>query len=90
MVEIVSPSLATNRQDRPREVFQMTTFVNLPSQNLAQNRQYCDAVTCLPAHNEQRLVKVVKVQMISTRSGSIVILLPPTDHRDQETNKDAK
>ena len=34
--------------------------VDLPSQNLAQNRQYRDTVTCLPAHNE--LVKVVKVQ----------------------------
>ena len=52
------------------------TLVDLPSQNLAQNRQYRDTVTCLPAHSEQRLVKVVKVQVICTRSGSIVILLP--------------
>ena len=61
--------------------------VDLPSQNLAQNRQYRDTIMCLPAHNEQRLVKVVKVQIICTRSGRIVILLPPTDQQGSRNNQ---
>ena len=65
----------------------MRQSVDLPSQNLAQNRQYRDTVTCLPAHNEQRLVKVVKVQIICTRSGSIVILLPPTHQQGSRNNQ---
>ena len=52
--------------------------MDLPSQNLVQNRQYRDAVTCLPPHTEQRFAKVADVRIIYTRSGSIVILLPPT------------
>ena len=58
-----------------RHRYQLWIF---PSQNLVQNRQYRDTVTCLPAHTEQRCVKVAEVRIICTRSGSIVILLPPT------------
>ena len=61
--------------------------VDLPFQNLAQVRQYRDIVTCLSAHNEQRLVKVVKVQIICTRSGSIVMLLPPTHQQRSRSNQ---
>ena len=61
--------------------------VDLPFQNLAQVRQYRDIVTCLSAHNEQRLVKVVKVQIICTRSGSIVMLLPPTHQQGSRSNQ---
>ena len=63
-----------------------STSVHLPSRNLAQNRQCRDTVTCLPAHNEQRLVKVVKVPIICTRSGSIVILLPPSHQQGSRNN----
>ena len=61
--------------------------VDLPFQNLAQVRQYRDIVTCLSAHNEQRLVKVVNVQIICTRSGSIVMLLPPTHQQGSRSNQ---
>ena len=44
-------------------------------------------LTCLPAHNEQRLVKVVKVQVICTRNGSIVILLPPTHQQGSRNDQ---
>ena len=61
--------------------------VDLPSQNLAQNRQYRDTVTCLPAHTEQRCVKVAKVRIICTGSGSIVILLPPTHQQGSRNDR---
>ena len=61
--------------------------VDLPSQNLAQNRQYRDTVTCLPAHTEQRFAKVAEVRVICTRSGSIVILLPPSHQQGSRNNQ---
>ena len=61
--------------------------VDLPSQNLVQNRQYRDTVTCLPAHTEQRSAKVAEVRVICTRSGSIVILLPPTHQQGSRNNQ---
>ena len=67
----------------PRRAPQST--VDLPSQKLVQNRQYRDTVTCLPAHTEQISAKVGDIRIICTRSGSIVILLPPT-HQQGSTN----
>ena len=64
-----------------------THIVDLRSQNLVQNRQYRDTVTCLPAHNEQRFVKVADVRIICTRSGCIVILLPPTHQQGSRNNQ---
>ena len=61
--------------------------VDLPSQNLVQNRQYRDTVTCLTAHTEQIFAKVAKVRIICTRSGSIVILLPPTHQQGSRNNQ---
>ena len=55
----------------------MSFGVDLPSQNLAQNLQY----------REQKLVKVVKVQIICTRSGCIVTLLPPTHQQGSRNNQ---
>ena len=61
--------------------------VDPPSQNLVQNRQYRETVTCLPAHTEQRSAKVAEVRIICTRSGSIVILLPPTHQQGSRDNQ---
>ena len=61
--------------------------VGLPSQNLVQNQQYRDAVTCLPAHTEQRFAKVAEVRIICTRSGSIVTLLPPTHQQGSRNSQ---
>ena len=61
--------------------------VDLPSQNLAQNRQYHDHLTFLPAHTEQRFVEVAKVLIICTTSGSSVILLPPTHQQGSRNNQ---
>ena len=66
---------------------QMDSTVDLQSQNLVQNRQYRDTVRCLPAHTEQRFVKVAEVRIICTRSGSIVILLPPTHQQGSRNNQ---
>ena len=63
--------------------------VDLPSQNLTQNQQYRDTVTCLQAHTEQRFAKVAKVRIFCARSGSIVILLPPT-HQQGSRNKQGR
>ena len=59
----------------------MSATVDLPSQMHVQNRQYRDAVTCLPAHTEQGFAKVADVRIIYTRNGSIGIPLPPTDQQ---------
>ena len=64
--------------------------VDLPSQNLVQNRQYRDTVTCIPAQTEQGFAKIAEVRIICTRSGSIVTLLPPTHQQYQKTIKDAE
>ena len=40
------------------EVDEMIPDVDLPSQSLAQNRQYRDTVTCLPTHTEQNLSRL--------------------------------
>ena len=61
--------------------------VDLPSQDLVQKRQYRDTVTCLPAHTGQRFAKVAEVRIICTRSGSIVILLPPTHQQGSRNNQ---
>ena len=42
-------------------------LAHLPSQNLVQNRQYRDPVTCLPAHTEQGFAKVADVRKIFPR-----------------------
>ena len=63
------------------------SVVDLPSLNLVQNRQYRDAVTCLPAHTEQKIVTIAKVRTICTRSGIIVILLPPTHQQGSRNNQ---
>ena len=62
--------------------------MDLPSQNLVQNRQYRDTVSCLPAHTEQTSAKVAEVRIICTRSGSVVILLNQHTNRHQGTIKD--
>ena len=62
-------------------------LVDLPSQNLVQNRQYRDTVTCLPGHTDQRFAKVAEVRIICTRSGSIVILLPPTHQQGSRNSQ---
>ena len=38
--------------------------VDLPSQNLVQNRQYRDTVTCIPAHTEQGFANIAEVRII--------------------------
>ena len=55
-----------------------TLSVDPSSQNLSQNRQCRDTVTCLPTHTEQEFVTVAKFRIIRTRNGSFVRPLPPT------------
>ena len=63
-----------------------TSSVDLPSQNLAQNRQYRDTVTCLPAHNEQRVVKVAQGSNNLHQKWQYRDTAPTNDtNKDQET-----
>ena len=64
--------------------------VDLPSPSLAQNRQYRETVTCSPMQPEQEIVTVVKVRIICTRSGRIVILPHRQSDNELKTIADAE
>ena len=89
---IATPALKPKRassllEPRRRVRLRQCGSVDLPSQNLVQNRQSRDTVTCIPAHTEQRFVKVAEVRIICTKSGSIVILLPPTHQQGSRSDQ---
>ena len=53
--------------------------VDLPSQNLSLNQQDRDTATYSPTRTQDKIVVVAKVQIISLKSSSTVVPLPPTN-----------